>query len=105
MDAELKKKWIRALRSGKYKQGRYRLYSNFTDSYCCLGLLCDLLDRTKWQKDEWDYWAWGNREDALPETVRRKVKLSPKQQGSLIRMNDQEGKTFSEIADYIKEHL
>ena len=35
-----KKKWVKALRSGKYKQGRCRLYNPETDSYCCLGVAC-----------------------------------------------------------------
>lgn len=37
--------WVDVLRSGKYKQGKGRLHvKNFdgTDSYCCLGVLCEL---------------------------------------------------------------
>ena len=30
--------WIKALKSGKYKQGESRLYNEATDSYCCLGV-------------------------------------------------------------------
>ena len=33
-----KTKWIKALRSGKYKQGRLRLYNPKEDTYCCLGV-------------------------------------------------------------------
>lgn len=33
-----KNKWIKALRSGKYKQGNGSLYNKKDDSYCCLGL-------------------------------------------------------------------
>jgi hypothetical protein len=36
----VKNKWIAALRSGKYKQGRGRL--NGPDGYCCLGVLCEV---------------------------------------------------------------
>ena len=39
MDA-LKKAWVEALRSGKYKQGRLALYDKHNESYCCLGVLC-----------------------------------------------------------------
>lgn len=35
------KRWIKALRSGKYDQARGRLRT--PDGYCCLGVACDLL--------------------------------------------------------------
>jgi hypothetical protein len=34
------KKWVAALRSGKYKQGRKFL--RYKDEYCCLGVACEL---------------------------------------------------------------
>lgn len=33
-----KKKWIAALRSGKYKQGQLHLYIKEENSFCCLGV-------------------------------------------------------------------
>jgi hypothetical protein len=33
-----KNKWIRALKSDKYKQGKGYLYNKYTDAYCCLGV-------------------------------------------------------------------
>lgn len=41
MNPEIKAKWLEALRSGEYQQGRERLGSA-SGSYCCLGVLCDL---------------------------------------------------------------
>ena len=40
MKQEIKEKWVSALRSGEYKQGKegLRIYNEF----CCLGVLCDL---------------------------------------------------------------
>jgi hypothetical protein len=38
MDAELKRKWVEALRSGKFKQGRECLVDDH-NRYCCLGVL------------------------------------------------------------------
>lgn len=35
-----KKKWVAALRSGKYKQGQYRLHDTAEQGYCCLGVAC-----------------------------------------------------------------
>lgn len=44
--AERVVKWIKALRSGKYKQGRNRLATLNEDKaktgYCCLGLACEV---------------------------------------------------------------
>lgn len=37
--ASIKKKWLNALRSGKYKQGQETLYNPTTKSFCCLGVL------------------------------------------------------------------
>lgn len=39
---ENRKKLARALRSGKYKQGTLRLCSPITESYCCLGVACEV---------------------------------------------------------------
>lgn len=41
MDKKLARKWVDALRSGKYKQGRNSLVKD--GKYCCLGVLCELL--------------------------------------------------------------
>jgi hypothetical protein len=39
MPKKLLAKWLAALRSGKYKQGRRTLYNPKEDSFCCLGVL------------------------------------------------------------------
>ena len=39
MPAEIKAKWLAALRSGQYKQGKLFLYDGEEDAYCCLGVL------------------------------------------------------------------
>lgn len=36
--------WISALKSGDYKQGNQVLYNSENDTYCCLGVGCELLD-------------------------------------------------------------
>jgi hypothetical protein len=40
MDAQLKKKWIDALRSGEYPQARGALTDG--EGFCCLGVLCKI---------------------------------------------------------------
>lgn len=42
---EFKKKWIAALRSGKYKQGTRGLYTLHGNSYCCLGVAAKVLGK------------------------------------------------------------
>lgn len=45
MNADVKRKWLDALRGGEYKQTTGRLLSVSTSgekSYCCLGVLCDI---------------------------------------------------------------
>lgn len=40
MDPDVKAKWVEALRSGEYKQGKGVLEQE--GKFCCLGVLCDL---------------------------------------------------------------
>lgn len=42
MKREVKLKWVEALRSGQYQQGKKMLHSLRDDTYCCLGVLSDL---------------------------------------------------------------
>ena len=110
MDANLKAKWVEALRSGKYKQGRN--YLNSKGAFCCLGVLCDLSGEGKWELelgadafgDEMYRYLVGdgwNRATLPPELAEKYGVHNP---GPLITMNDT-GKSFTEIADYIEANL
>ena len=48
MDKMWKKKWVKALRSGKYEQCTGRLHLK-GDGYCCLGVLCDIVGAGRWE--------------------------------------------------------
>lgn len=52
MNQEVKTKWLEALRSGEYKQGRSFLHKN--GSFCCLGVLCDLYAKEKPTHGKWE---------------------------------------------------
>lgn len=52
MKQEIKVKWLQALRSGEYRQGRYDLRTS-DNGFCCLGVLCDLYNREV--GGEWAY--------------------------------------------------
>lgn len=102
-------KWVAALRSGEYKQGRCALRL-LDDSYCCLGVACDISGLGEWEHD-YDHRIYrvGEHEaqdSLLPETVRRWLGLrtasgrfSPVD--ALYVRNDK-GHSFAEIADLIE---
>lgn len=46
MEAGLKRRWLVALRSGRYKQGRQWLRAD--GKYCCLGVLCNVVAPRRW---------------------------------------------------------
>ncbi len=50
MKPEVKAEWLKALRSGKYKQtvGSLCRVEAGQLCYCCLGVLCDVRDPTRW---------------------------------------------------------
>jgi hypothetical protein len=47
MNPDVKAKWVAALRSGEYKQGPEWLQGE-SGCFCCLGVLCDILDPEGW---------------------------------------------------------
>lgn len=105
MTAEIKQKWIEALRSGNYKQGTG--YLKATDgTWCCLGVLCDVLGR--------DVPA-GDRVSPIlmsadPVYTACYTAIDEVLEGRpnswfFIRLNDTENKSFKQIADYIEKIL
>jgi hypothetical protein len=42
MNKQIKQQWIKALRSEEYKQGQECLHNPSDNTFCCLGVLCDL---------------------------------------------------------------
>ncbi len=94
MNKEIKAKWLKALRSGEYKQGKERLYH--AGRHCCLGVLADIqgepIRSRKWCKDQREeYYLTGT---GLRKTASRK----------LATMND-DGDSFANIANYIEQNL
>lgn len=98
MNTDQKTKWIAALRSGKYNQGKKVLYYKRTDSYCCLGVACKILDISSFSTTSIRSGNIGTLdEDAMF--------LSADVQRILMTMNDAYGKSFSEIASYIESNV
>lgn len=116
MNPEIKAKWLAALRSGEYGQGKDCLKG--PGGFCCLGVLGDLMveeGKAEWQTDG---------EDGQAKLFDNKLVLSPQVvdwaglpsdpegffcgdvglKAPLTMMNDQ-GATFEELAKIIEERL
>lgn len=102
MNPEIKKKWLKALRSGEYKQGRNLLRSN-TDHYCCLGVLCDILNPNGWEKSG-DSYSMNGKTEYLPEDIQLESMVAKDKEEKLAYFNDK-GTPFSEIAKWISRYL
>lgn len=106
-DPEVKAKWLAALRSGKYDQG-YRALRPTPDTFCFLGVLCDVLDPNAWDGDAWSDKATQEPRlmtDELSLHTERRLRFPRGAICTLMDMNDDQGKRFSEIADYIEANL
>lgn len=114
MNEEVKKLWVNALRSGKYKQAKSTLRNNY--GYCCLGVLCDLYDPNKWEHSDFvpeTRFSYLYMTSLLPTEVVQWAGLNrgdPIVEGSSLSCyNDgHDGKkrhSFQEIADLIERHL
>lgn len=113
MKPEIKTKWLEALRSGEYEQGRVMLKdsSSGTCTYCCLGVLTELYA----QEHNLTFTGQGSHlkkegpEEYLSSYPAQWAGLSSNTgrgsiQNTLAELNDA-GETFEDIADYIEKFL
>jgi len=107
MNKRIKKLWVSALRSGKYKQGQEQTKDQ--TRYCCLGVLCDLYAKEKGLTWRDDRVSDGGDRMKCGKAVIEWAKLpngNPVVKGLLLtRWNDVEMATFSQIADLIEANL
>lgn len=114
MNKEIKDRWVAALRSGKYLQGRSALLSG--NRYCCLGILCNL--HAQETGNEWcagdpgGLHSYLEETGVLPSEVAQWAKLQDynptvKQYGERRRLSsvNDSGTSFSAIADLIESQL
>ncbi len=97
--------WIKALRSGKYKQTQSRLRRG--DSFCCLGVACALYGKQfnkRFRKE-----LFMHRSTTLPIPVLDWLGITSSQEAELYKKNDGIGgygsHSFSEIADILKSWI
>jgi hypothetical protein len=116
MNPIVKAKWLKALRSGDYEQGRGVLRTA-DDKFCCLGVLCDLYGRVNgeewqggtWEDDDSGDWEIAGGTALLSSDVQEWAGLEsedPLVNGrTLSDWNDAHGRDFNAIADMIQAEL
>lgn len=111
MNKALVRRWITALRSGKYKQAQRRMRRE--TGYCCMGVAGDLLTqyqrpRARWRRSVIGEWSLifqrTGKEDSYELPIRElpQFGLTPDDQSILVGMNDT-GEDFDTIADRIEK--
>lgn len=116
MNKKIKEKWLEALRSGEYEQGRGALKrgkDGYGVKYCCLGVLCDLYVKDPLNNDRWRYsyvvvgyntYSIEESSGTIPISVAdwAGIDIKEKEVGKLIYelilANDRDWKPFDEIA-------
>lgn len=124
MNQEIKRKWIQALRSGAYKQGKNMLQSS-KGEFCSLGVLCDIFVKEnpeiEWKNHEvccylsgrmvkiipvsygappYIVGVWAGFDNGIPPKL-----IYNNYKRSLIFLNDTKSLPFFEIADLIEAQL
>lgn len=118
MTKQMKREWLAALRSGKYRQTKHQLHNGV--GFCCLGVLLDACVEGDWEIADSDErgevdgspkqaWAFVPAEGprAVP-TASDPESFSDVLDGAdmsvLIKMND-DGTRFPDIADWIEANV
>ncbi len=110
---EFAEKWVKALRSGVYTQGSNQLFNERDNSYCCLGLACEIAGHTKNIKRYGalgyiDHYNSKTKRSAMFPNIPNELYGGERNRENLplilAKMND-DAKSFSEIADWIEENV
>lgn len=120
MNPEVKVKWLSALRSGEYTQGRAALRrmnkKTGREEFCCLGVLCDIAEKegivaSLLVDDYYSYGAWA-ASGSLPSEVMEWAGLpsnpsanDPEYDTALTYMNDIYAFPFETIALIIEKEF
>lgn len=121
------KKWLKALRSGKYNQTRGHLRDS--NGYCCLGVACDIYAKESGEDIEWEeanhidnpiaaeaaiVYQIGFKTGTLPAEVKNWLGLNSEtgyifdpeeewdEEISLTELNDEKKFSFDQIADFVE---
>ena|SRR5689334_21027676 len=111
MNKIVKKKWLKALKSGEYFKGKGALKreSNYP-SYCCLGVLCELWGKGEWYQYEFALGRCGYKYKNVlfasfpPPQYTHAIHISRDDVGILANLND-ENDDWSKVIKYIEKNL
>ncbi len=116
MKKNIATKWVKALRSGEYKQGYGKLHHPKTNDYCCLGVLCKIYEKDFERMDSTlrnsEYLPLALIEDfniadgicgRVNGITKGGITIGKKQYDSLIGANDNH-ESFANIANWIEKN-
>jgi len=105
IEKNIRDKWIKSLRSGRYKQTEGRLFDG--GSYCCLGVLARNLGFKKEQIEGIGDFSnesfYFKNKEKIPKFIVDNL-INTEFSNTLIKMNDDLYYDFEEIADYIEKN-
>lgn len=114
MDKKIKKLWLAALRSGEYRQARYKLRTR-QNGFCCLGVLCNIHAQENPELAALNVspLSYFGETGLLPSKVKSWAGLKSnnptvKYKGNTVTLallNDNKRLTYNQIADLIEEQL
>ena len=114
---EFTKEWLTALRSGKYEQTSGSLYNIQDQGYCCIGVAARIKYPLHYLKNKNNKYAGvlqGNNKCIHPNTRYKLSKIPQELKGGveesqlvqqLVDLNDDEGYSFKEIAEWIENNV
>lgn len=91
------RRWVSALRSGVYPQGRFCMYDASTKGFCCLGVYCEAVDAVPAQ-----YLAKLEYPNSTPNST---WPLLRSHNRAFAALNDSARLTFKETADIVEATL
>jgi hypothetical protein len=104
MNPWVKRKWVKALRSGKYGKGEDQLGSPDRGQYCCLGVLaCEMVP--EFANADGLTIRVSDNEVLLPDDLAIMYGLDFAAQNNLSRINDYSYDNFDAVIKYIEENL
>lgn len=113
MNKEIKALWVKALRSNAYKESAERDHPplrSYNDEYNLFGVLCDIIDNTKWARDEhpkpycykdpkgvYYRFYFSSNLQAIAEIYEKEY--------FILKDMTEQGLRFADIADFIEDSL